>query len=141
MVPPKNMPASLLDMPSWAATMGYNTIAMVDMAVTPITVSSVSRSWFSPLGNIVEIASAADAPHIATEPPVRAPNLFCNPKDLANTTPSMMVVKIAIANISAVCHPKTAKSPKAIRSPSNTTPARKSVLAVKSMPQAQGVLF
>ena len=72
-------------------------------AVTPITVNTVSRSWFSPLGKTEEIASAAEAPQIATAPAVRMPNGRLIPATRAPTTPNRMVsVTAAITMITGV---------------------------------------
>ena len=70
-------------------------MANVDMALTPITVNSVARSFIGCAGRTVESASAADAPQIATEPPVNKPNTFLKPPRRASIRPTRMVVRTA----------------------------------------------
>ena len=48
-------------------------MAIVDSVVTATTVMMVSRSCSGPRGSTEAMASAAEAPQIATEPPVSTP--------------------------------------------------------------------
>ena len=83
-------------------------MASVDMALTPITVNSVARSFNGWAGKTVESASAADAPQMATEPPVSRPNTFLKPPRRASSKPHSMVVTTEPTTSSTGIQPKAA---------------------------------
>ena len=66
-------------------------MATVDRAVTPTTVRSVSRSRVGDGGRTDEIASAAEAPQIATAPAVSTPNSGLSFRNRDSTQPAVIV--------------------------------------------------
>jgi hypothetical protein len=56
---------------------------------------TVSRSWFGPFGSTAAIASAADAPQIATAPPVNTPNAASSRAARASSQPKAIVTATA----------------------------------------------
>ncbi len=120
------------------ASMGYSTMARVDSALTPMTVKSVARSFMGSAGKTVEIAMAADAPQIATEPPVSTPKEGLNPAMRANSKPTAMVAATDPTTSKTGNQPRAAICPSVMRKPNSATPTRKRCLAAISMPGMHG---
>ena len=72
---------------------GYEIIASVDRIVTPTITSAISRSPNGLRGRTEKIASAAEAPQIATEPPDKIPKVSSFLKIFAKTSPNPIVKK------------------------------------------------
>ncbi len=103
-----------------------------------MTVKTVSRSWFSPFGSTEEIASAADAPQIATAPAVRIPNGRLKPATRAPSTPNRMVAVTATMTRITGVGPSFMISEIVICAPSSPTAMRRMCLDANSMPATQG---
>ena len=112
-------------------------MATVLSVVTAITTNSVSRCDVLPGGSTVLMATAAEAPQMATEPPVRAPNQRLKPNALAIRTPKARVDSTARHTPKTVCQPSMRTSPMAILRPSSATPMRSTVPAENSTPGRQ----
>ncbi len=110
---------------------------MVDSVVTPMTVNTVSRSWLSPFGSTDEMASAAEAPQIATAPAVSRPNGRLRPKARAPTTPKPIVSSTATMTITTGVMPRCMISPMVIWAPSSPTAILRMRLEASSMPAMQ----
>jgi len=108
--------------------------------VTAITVNSVLRSVLSLDGITAAMASAAEAPQIATAPPVSSANRHCRPNSGATTNPVPMVSATSAASNPAPNRPICARSSNAMRRPSRPTPSRSTVLAQNSTPARHGPL-
>ena len=111
-------------------------MANVDITVTPMTASSVKRSLSLVCGNTDDMASAADAPQMATAPPVSKPCSRVAPSQRASSTPIKMVSATAAATVKAVSIPSLATCPNVMRAPSSATPQRSTVRPQKLMPLA-----
>ncbi len=112
-------------------------MAIVLNAVTPITVKTVSRSWFSPFGSTDEIASAAEAPQIATAPAVKIPNGRLRPMMRAASTPNRMVRITAPITVTTGAAPSFMISAIVICAPSSPTATRRMLLEANPMPAMQ----
>lgn len=66
-------------------------MAAVLKVVTAMTVKMVSRSPSSDFGRMAAMAKAAEAPQIATAPPVSVPKRTCRPKIFEAPIPNRMV--------------------------------------------------
>jgi hypothetical protein len=85
-------------------------MATVESVVTATTVKSTLRSVLSLCGITAAIASVAEAPQIATAPPVISAKRHCRPKIRAATKPVPIVRAISPATTSGVVQPKPAIS-------------------------------
>ena len=119
------------------ANIGYRIIASVDSAVTLTTVRMVSRSLFSSRGKTEAIASAAEAPQIATAPPESTPNKEVRPRRRASNMPNTIVVATPTMTVATGQSPSEAICTKVIRTPSKATPTRSTVREENSIPATQ----
>lgn len=107
--------------------------------MTAITVKMVSRSWFgSVFGSTEAIASAAEAPQIATAPPASSPKGSDRPDSRASTTPPAMVSTTPARMTNTTSNPAAAICWTVIPSPSSATPKRSSRREANSMPGSVG---
>ena len=109
-------------------------MAMVDRVVTATTVKSTFRSVLSLCGITAAIASVADAPQIATAPPVIRAKRHCRPNSRAATKPVPIVSAISPATTTGVCQPNAAMSCMVMRMPSSPTPSRNTTFEANSTP-------
>ena len=101
-----------------------------------MTVNTVSRSWCSLLGRTEEMASAADAPQIATAPAVKIPNGRPSPAARAPTIPNRMVSVTAETTMTTGMGPSFMISEIVICAPNSPTATRSTRLDAISMPAA-----
>ena len=98
--------------------------------MTDRTVKTRSRSDLSCLGSTAAIAIAAEAPQIATAPPVSNAKRKRRPTIRAHSTPKK-IVRITPATTSAMAGPPRSLSISTeTRAPSSATPSRSTVRAV-----------
>ena len=102
-----------------------------------MTVNRVSRSEFSVFGSTEEIARAADAPQIATAPPVRMPKSHLRPNSRASSRPAPMVIATHATTSMMGPVPSAKICDSVTRTPSRATPTRSSRLDVKLIPGTQ----
>ena len=102
--------------------------------MTTTTVMTVSRSCVGPRGNTAAIASAADAPQIATAPPVSAPKPASSRALRASSQPLAIVSTTATAVSASTPTPSDWIWPKVMRMPSKATPTRRTVRDANSSP-------
>ena len=81
-------------------------MAMVDRVVTPTTVRVVSRSRVGEGGRTDDRASAAEAPQMATAPPVRMPKSGFSLKARDRPQPARMVTITPPAAITSTWPPR-----------------------------------
>ncbi|MNL09277.1 hypothetical protein D3C87_1300320 [compost metagenome] len=112
-------------------------MATVERPVTLTTVSKVSRSLFSCLGSTAEIARAADAPQMATAPPVNTPKSARTPNRRALSQPTTMVAVTANTAASTVSQPSEPICSSVIRAPNSETPMRNRAREANSIPGRQ----
>ena len=110
----------------------------VDSALTPMTVNSVARSFSGCCGRAADSASAADAPQMATAPPVSSPKKPRKPSASAAITPTPMVASTEPSTSSTGGQPSAITGSNPMRSPSRATPQRSTLRAVNSIPGRQG---
>jgi hypothetical protein len=94
----------------------------------------VSRSRVSLRGRTEAIASAAEAPQIATAPPERTPNIGDKPSRRASRNPNTIVVVTPTITVATGQAPSEAIWPSVMRTPSRPTPTRNTERDVNSMP-------
>nr|WP_206673077.1 hypothetical protein [Sneathiella chungangensis] len=111
--------------------MGYRIIANVLRAVTAMTVKIVSLSLLFDFGNTAEIAKAAEAPQMATAPPVKVPKRRRRPRSLERRIPTRMVAPTPLIINPTGAQPRETISLKVSRIPSSATPKRNMVLEEK----------
>src|ERR1700759_5497235 len=99
-------------------------IAIVESAVTLTTVRIVSRSLVSLRGRTEAMATAAEAPQIATAPPERTPNIDDRPIRRARRNPNRIVVATPPTTVATGHGPREAIWLSGIRTPSKPTPSR-----------------
>ena len=109
-------------------------MAVVDSTVTPTTASSVKRSFSFVCGSTEEMAMAADAPQMPTEPPDRMPSSIGRLSQRASSKPEPIVRATASTSITPTLMPSCETWPRVMRMPSSATPTRSTVLAQKLMP-------
>jgi len=109
-------------------------MAMVDSVVTATMVNSTSRSDLSLPGITAASASAAEAPQIATAPPVRMANRQPRENSFAQRKPKPMVSAIRPATVINPEAPMLVMSPSVMRAPKSTMPSRSSDLEAKTTP-------
>jgi hypothetical protein len=80
------------------------------------------------------IAIAAEAPQIATAPPVSTPNLCRYPSRRARRIPNPIVSATDSTTMTTGSAPSAVICPSVMRAPSSATPMRNSVLAENWMP-------
>ena len=80
------------------------------------------------------MANAAEAPHIATAPAERIENCGLNPNSRLIKYPTLNVVKTPDTTITTVSMPSEPISPNVMRTPSNTTPIRRTVFEQNTIP-------
>jgi hypothetical protein len=104
--------------------------------VTPITVKMVSRSLmpFSPRGSTEEMASAAEAPQMPTEPPVRIPKSRLKPRRRASKAPNRMVSVTPHTVSTSGLGPSLKTSSTVMRAPRRATPIPRMVREEKATP-------
>ena len=107
---------------------------MVESTVTPTTASRVKRSLSLVCGSTDEMASAAEAPQIATAPPESKPSSRGRFIHLASSRPAAIVSTTASTIASADQGPSLATWLKVMRAPRRATPIRKRIRPQKSMP-------
>ena len=112
-------------------------IAIVDSAVTLTTVRMVSRSLVSLRGKTEAMASAAEAPQIATAPPERTPNIDDRPMRRAKRNPNRIVVATPTITVATGHGPSEAIWLSVTRTPSKPTPSRSTDREANSMPATQ----
>ncbi|MCY1543660.1 hypothetical protein D9M68_794860 [compost metagenome] len=81
-------------------------------------------------------ASAADAPQMATAPPVSRPKNIWKPINRASTMPTAMVSATASTTMATGCQPSASTWSAVMRRPKSATPRRSTCRATKSMPAA-----
>ena len=97
-------------------------MATVLRAVTEITVNIVFRSEFSFFGRTEEIARAADAPQIATAPPVNMPSRQPRPSKRDKAKPINIVRKTAAITMPITPMPNDIICSNVILRPRRATP-------------------
>ena len=110
-------------------------MASVDSRVTATTTVSVNRSPWRSRGSTAEMASAAEAPQIATAPPHRTLCPRVMPRRRPSTSANASVRTIATTTVSAVVQPNATICCAVMRAPSSPTPNRSTVRLEKSMPR------
>ena len=110
---------------------------MVESAVTPTTVMTVSRSWCGPFGSTAAMARAADAPQIATAPPVSTPKAGSSFAARASSQPTQIVAATAPTVSVSAPAPSDCIWSNVMRIPSSATPRRSTPREAKSMPGRQ----
>ncbi len=111
-------------------------MARVDRLVTATTVNRMSLSRRCRRGSTAAMASAADAPQIATAPPVSMPKLQWRPVSRATSRPKPIVAATQQTTTRIVLGPSAPIWSKVTRAPRSPTPMRSTVRAAKSMPGA-----
>ena len=109
-------------------------MAVVDSTVTPTTASRVKRSFSLVWGSTEEIAMAAEAPQMPTEPPDKMPSSIGRPSQRASSNPVPIVRATASTSTMPTLMPRCDTWPSVMRIPSSATPIRSTVLAQKVMP-------
>ena len=109
-------------------------MAMVDNTVTATTANKVNRSFALVCGNTAAMASAADAPQMATDPPDKIPSSRLRPSLRAHHTPITMVSTRADRTIRPTSTPSRPTCSIVMRAPKRATPMRNTVRAQKSTP-------
>lgn len=112
-------------------------MATVDSVVTPTTVRMVLRSLVSFFGITADSASAAEAPQIATAPPVSRPRSRCRPSARASSPPAQITSPTAASTVSTGPSPRSPTCSSVMRAPSSATPRRSTVRAANSIPGRQ----
>ena len=102
--------------------------------VTEITVKIVALLVSSSSGITDAIASAADAPHMATAPLVIIPIRFDSPIIRADKKPNIIVAKTPVVTTMIGNMPSDAMSSRVIRRPNKAMPMRNSVVEENLMP-------
>src|SRR3954462_13824977 len=112
-------------------------IAIVLSTVTPSTVKIRLRSECSFFGRTAAIAMAADAPQIATAPPVRSAKRHPRLNSRAPSIPNRMVRTTPAATKQRTPNPRLAISSTLIRIPRSATPKRRTPFALTAIPGTQ----
>ena len=108
----------------------------MDSTVTDSTVKTRSRSERSCRGRTAAIAIAAEAPQIATAPPVSSAKRHLRPKSRATASANRIVATTPATTSSTSGQPRRASISTEMRAPSSATPSRSTVRAVIEMPGA-----
>ena len=106
----------------------------MDRTVTPTTVKTNLSSLRSSLGKAAEIARAAEAPQIATDPEDKKANLSLCLNKGAIAIPKKIVNKTPVTTMNKVFIPKSLSISKLTLSPSRAMPSLSIVRAENSIP-------